>query len=100
MEAHVPARPEDLVSIADAQLRLSELANDVVAGAEKILTKDGQPYVAMIDMRKLDYLHALEAEHRGMVLLDDAAHGLRDAIEGRVLSEERFRKTLGRDGTT
>jgi antitoxin (DNA-binding transcriptional repressor) of toxin-antitoxin stability system len=92
MEATVPARPEDLVSIADAQLRLSELADEVLAGAEKILTKDGLPYVAMIDARKLDFLHALEAEHSSMVLLDDAARGLQDAIDGRKLTEDQFRK--------
>jgi antitoxin (DNA-binding transcriptional repressor) of toxin-antitoxin stability system len=101
MEATVPARPEDLVSIEDAQLRLSELADHVVAGAEKILTKDGLPYVAMIDARKLDYLHSLEVEHRGMVLLDDAARGLKDAIiDSRKLTEEQFRKSLGRRSPT
>jgi prevent-host-death family protein len=96
----VPARPEDLLPLTDAQSHLSELADDVVAGAEKVLTKNGQPYVAMIDARKLEYLHALEAEHRGLVLLDDAARGIKDAIDGRVLSEEQFRRTLGRDGPT
>jgi prevent-host-death family protein len=100
MEAHVPARPEDLVSITDAQLRLSELADEVVAGAEKVLTKNGLPYVAMIDARKLDYLHALEAERRGMVLLDDAARGLKDAIDDRKLTEEQFRESLGRHRPT
>jgi antitoxin (DNA-binding transcriptional repressor) of toxin-antitoxin stability system len=100
MEVQVPARPEDLVSIADAQLRLSELADDVVAGAEKILTKNGLPYVAMIDARKLDYLHALEVEHRGVVLLDDAARGLKDAIDDRKLTEEQFRKSMGRHRPT
>jgi prevent-host-death family protein len=96
----VPARPEDLLPITDAQLRLSQLADEVAAGAEKILTKNGRPYVAMIDARKLDYLHALEVEHRGMVLLDDAARGLKDAIDDRKLTEEQFRKSLGRHSPT
>jgi PHD/YefM family antitoxin component YafN of YafNO toxin-antitoxin module len=100
MEMRMPTPPEDMVPLSDAQLRLNELADDVVAGAEKVLTRNGQPYVAMIDARKLEYLHALEAEHRGMRLLDDAARGLKDAIGGRVLSEEQFRKTLGRGGPT
>jgi prevent-host-death family protein len=100
MEACMVGRSEDLVSIADAQLRLSELADEVAAGAEKVLSKNGQPYVALIDARKLEYLHALEAEHRGIRLLGDAARGLKDATVGRVLSEEQFRKTLGRRGPT
>jgi prevent-host-death family protein len=91
----MPARPENLIPISDAQLRLNELADEVAAGTEKVLTKNGQPYVAMIDAGKLEYLHALEAEHRCMVLLDDAARGLQDAIDGRTLTDEQFRKSLG-----
>jgi antitoxin (DNA-binding transcriptional repressor) of toxin-antitoxin stability system len=57
-------RTQDVVSMSDACLRLAELADEVVAGTEKVLTKDGSAYVAIVDARKLDYYHALEAEHR------------------------------------
>jgi hypothetical protein len=36
--------------------RLTELAEDVVGGgSEKILTKNGASYVALVDTRRLDY---------------------------------------------
>ena len=89
-------RAQDVVPINDARARLTELAEDVVAGAEKVLTENGSAYVALVDARKLDYYHALEAEHGRLVLLDDAEKGLRDALAGRVQSEEEFRASLRR----
>jgi prevent-host-death family protein len=59
-------RAKDVVSISEARARLTELAEEVVAGAEKVLTKNGSAYVALIDARKLDYYHALEVEHRSL----------------------------------
>jgi len=87
-------RAQDVVPITDARTRLAELAEDVVAGAEKVLTKNGAAYVAIVDARKLDYYHALEAEHGRLVLLDDAARGLEDARTGKVMSEDAFREAL------
>jgi hypothetical protein len=64
----------------------------VVAGVEKVLTKNRSAYVAIVDARKLDYYHALEAEHSRLVILNDAEKGLKDALGGRVQSEEEFCK--------
>jgi antitoxin (DNA-binding transcriptional repressor) of toxin-antitoxin stability system len=91
-------RAQDVVPISEARSRLTELAEDVIAGVEKVLTKNGSAYVAIVDARKLDYYHALEAEHGRLVLLNDAENGLRDALAGRVQSEEEFRKSLPRSG--
>lgn len=39
----------------DQRARLTELAEDVVgSGAEKLLTKNGASYVALVDAKKLD----------------------------------------------
>jgi antitoxin (DNA-binding transcriptional repressor) of toxin-antitoxin stability system len=89
----------DVVPISEARSRLTELAEDVVAGAEKVLTKNGSAYVAIVDARKLDYYHALEAEHGRLVMLDDAERGLKDALSGNVLSETEFRESLRRPKT-
>ena len=89
----------DVVPISEARSRLTELAEDVVAGAEKVLTKNGSAYVALVDARKLDYYHALEAEHGRLVMLDDAEWGLKDALSGNVLSETEFRESLRRPKT-
>ena len=56
-------RALDIVPISEARAKLTELAEDVVGnGAEKVLTKNGASYVALVDARRLDYYHALEAE--------------------------------------
>jgi hypothetical protein len=39
--------------MSDIRLRLAELADEVVADTEKVPTKDGSAYVAIIDARKL-----------------------------------------------
>ena len=62
----------DIVPISEARARLTELAEDVVGkGSEKVLTKNGASYVALVDARRLDYYHALEAEHVNLVLADN-----------------------------
>jgi prevent-host-death family protein len=89
-------RTHDVVPITEARARLTELAEDVVAGAEKVLTKNGSAYVALVDARKLDYYHALEAEHGRLVMLDDAEKGLKDALAGRTRPLQELRDTMRR----
>jgi PHD/YefM family antitoxin component YafN of YafNO toxin-antitoxin module len=75
------------VPISEARARLTELADEVVgAGAEKVLTKNGASFVAIVDARKLDYYHVLEEEHAGLILLDEADAGLRQIIAGQRVS--------------
>jgi prevent-host-death family protein len=45
----------DIVPFTQARANLSELAEQVKAGAEKIITKNGESYVALIDSDPLDY---------------------------------------------
>ena len=88
-------RASDVVPISDARARLTELAEEVVnQGSEKLLTKNGASYVALVDARKLDYYHALEAEHAGLVLLQAAVEGLEDLAAGRVMSEAELDRAL------
>lgn len=86
----MPLRTSDVVPISEARARLTELAEEIVdGGAEKVLTKNGASYVAIIDAKKLDYYHALEEEHAGLVLLAEAEIGLRQVLAGqRVKSAE------------
>ncbi|MBC8752263.1 type II toxin-antitoxin system Phd/YefM family antitoxin [Paraburkholderia podalyriae] len=90
------SRAQDVIPISEASSRRTELAEDVVAGAEKVLTKNGSAYVAIVDARKLNYDHALEAEHGRLVLLHDAEEGLKAALADKVQSEEEFQKSLRR----
>lgn len=88
-------RAIDVVPISEARARLTELAADVVGhGTEKLLTKNGAGYVALIDARKLDYYHALEAEYAGLVLVQGALEGLEDLAAGRVLDEAELDRAL------
>jgi PHD/YefM family antitoxin component YafN of YafNO toxin-antitoxin module len=89
-------RASDIVPISEARARLTELAEDVVgSGAEKVLTKNGASYVALIDARRLDYYHALEAEHANLVLAEDAITGLKEALSGEFVSDDELDEALG-----
>ena len=88
-------RTSDVVPISEARARLTELAEEVVdGGAEKVLTKNGTSYVAIIDAKKLDYYHALEEEHASLVLVDEAQTGLRQVLAGQRVSPEDLMQAL------
>jgi prevent-host-death family protein len=74
----------DVVPFTQARARLSELADEAKAGAEKIITKNGESYVALIDSDRLDYYHRLERERIHLLLIDDAKRGLADIAAGRT----------------
>jgi PHD/YefM family antitoxin component YafN of YafNO toxin-antitoxin module len=88
-------RTSDIVPISEARSRLTELAEDVVGrGAEKVLTKNGSSYVALVDAKKLDYYHALEREHAGLILLNEAETALSQVIAGKRMSSAELDKLL------
>ena len=74
----------DVVAFSQARANLSDLAEQVKAGTEKIITKNGESYVALIDSDRLDYYHRLEREHIHLLLLDEVGKGLDDVASGRV----------------
>lgn len=74
----------DIVPLTLARANLSELADQVKAGSEKIITKNGESYVALIDAERLDYYHRLEREHVHLLLLDEVEKGLADVKVGRT----------------
>ena len=74
----------DIVPLSQARAKLSELADAVKGGAEKIITKNGESYVALIDANRLDYYHRLEIERIHLLLIGEADKGLDDVAAGRV----------------
>ena len=74
---------KDVVPFTQARAKLSELADEVKTGREKVITKNGESYVALIDSDRLDYYHRLERERIHLLLLADAKRGLADAFAGR-----------------
>ncbi len=77
-------KSEDIVPLNQVRARFSELAEEVRAGAEKIITRNGESYVALVDARRLDHYHRLEREHIHIALLQEALKGIEDVRDGRV----------------
>ena len=74
----------DVVPFSQARANLSELAEQVKAGAEKIITKNGESYIALIDAKRLDYYHQLERERIHLLLIDEAGKGIDDIAADRM----------------
>jgi hypothetical protein len=70
------------------------LADEVVGGAEIVLTKNGTSFVALVDAKKLDYYRALEVEHANLVLLDEAETGLREVLDGLLVGADDLMRAL------
>lgn len=54
----------------------------------------GAADVALIDASKLDYCHALEAEHASSLLLAEAEAALRELAAGERVSSEALMRAL------
>ncbi len=86
----------DVVPLTQARATLSDLVEQVKAGAEKIITKNGESYVAIIDAQRLDYYHQLERERVHLLLINDAAKGLDDISAGQVKDAQNTLAALKR----
>jgi prevent-host-death family protein len=89
---------DDVIPLNQVRAKLTELAEEARTGKEKIITRNGESYVALIDARRLDHYHRLEREHIHLMLLDEAAKGLQDIAAGRTLdvAEARAKYTTKR----
>jgi prevent-host-death family protein len=74
----------DVIPLSHARANFSELAEEVKGGAEKIITKNGESYIALIDASRLDYYHQLEHERIHLLLIDQASKGLDDIATGKA----------------
>ena len=82
----MPITTRDVIPLTQARANLSDLADEVKLGAEKIITKNGESYVALIDAAQLDHYHRLERAQIHLLLLREAEKGLADVAAGRVTS--------------
>jgi len=88
---------KDIVPLTRARSKLTELCDEVKRGrGEKIITKNGESLVAIIDAERLDYYHRLEREHVHLTLLEEAIRGLKDVKAGRFLTPARLKARYGR----
>lgn len=86
----------DVIPLSHARSNFSELAEEVNSGAEKIITKNGESYVALINAQRLDYYHRLERERIHLLLIDEAAKGLDDVAAGQVKDARKAIQSIKR----
>jgi prevent-host-death family protein len=102
LKLNMPIATRDIIALTQARATLSELADEVKLGAEKIITKNGESYVALIDAARLDHYHHLERAQIHLLLLQEAERGLADIAAGRVtnaraaLAKLKKRRTVAR----
>ncbi len=88
---------KDIIPLTRARAMLTELCAQVQREhGEKILTKNGESCVALIDAERLDYYHRLEREHVHIKLLEEAVRGLDDVNTGRVIGVAKLKARYGR----
>jgi prevent-host-death family protein len=74
----------DIVPLTQARANLSELADEARGGTDKIITKNGESYVALISADKLAYFQQLERERLHLLLLEDARQAFEEIAAGRT----------------
>ncbi len=84
----------DIVPLSAARARFSELVDEARAGDDKIITKNGEAYVAVIDIKKLEYFQQLDLQQQEREKAQDVLRGLEDVEAGRVLTERAFKLSL------
>ncbi len=62
----------DVIPLSHARANFSELAENVRGGAEKIITKNGEAFIA------------IERERIHLLLIDEVSKGLDDVVAGHV----------------
>lgn len=87
----------DIIPLSQIRARFTELADHVSQGEEKIITRNGESYVALINAEKLDYYHKLEQSHLHLLLLSEVKNGLDDLNNNNTSSLADFRKKHKRD---
>jgi len=83
---------DDIVPLNRVRAELTDLAEEVRAGREKVITRNGESYVALIDARRLDYYHRLERERAYNAVAEDVLRGLEDLDARRTITAAAFRK--------
>ena len=96
----MPFNSDDIVPMNQVRATFTDLAEQVRRGKEKIITRNGESYVALVDARRLDHYHRLEREHIHLTLIDEAAKGLADLDSGRTMSVAEVHAKFKRSSKT
>lgn len=82
----MPFSSKDIVPFKEARTHLTSLAEEACAGHEKIITRNGKAYVALIDVQRLDYYHRLAQQNIHLQLLDEVETAMSDIEQGNLMS--------------
>lgn len=94
----MPISSKDIVPFKEARSQLTALAEDACGGQEKIITRNGRAYVALIGAQRLDYYHRLEQQNIHLRLLDEVEAGLGDIETGDLISVAELKAHYGGAG--
>jgi len=93
----MPITPKDVIGLTKARAKLTELCEEVAGtDSEKLITKNGESYAALIGAERLEYYHRLERERIHLTLVAEASKGLEDLKAGRTMDARRLRARYGR----
>jgi len=87
---------KDIVPLSQMRLNFTDLADEARQGHEKMITKNGESYIALVDPDRLDYYHRLEREHIHLHLLQEVENGLHDIEQQQVTSVDALKRKYGR----
>jgi antitoxin (DNA-binding transcriptional repressor) of toxin-antitoxin stability system len=91
MDRYMGISSDDIVPMNQVRASFTNLAEQVRSGKEKIITRNGESYVALVDARRLDHYHRLEREHIHLTLIEEATRGVTDIDAGRTMSVAEVR---------
>jgi prevent-host-death family protein len=91
MDYSLAFNSDDIVPINQVRAKFTDLAEQVRSGKEKIITRNGESYVALVDSRRIDHYHRLEREHIHLSLIDEAVRGIADINAGRTMNVAEIR---------
>ena len=74
----------DAMPGSDARADLSELADQMKAGVEQVVTENDNSYGAIIGANQLDHCRQLDRKQVHLLLIEDASKGLADVSAGSV----------------
>lgn len=93
----MPLTSKDIIPLTKARARFTDLCEEIsLHHGEKVITKNGESCVALIDAELLDHYHRLEREHIHIGLLEEAIRGMEDVEKKKVLSLKQLKKRHGR----
>jgi prevent-host-death family protein len=87
-------QPQDIIPISQARAKLTQLADEVATqGRHKVLTRNGESYVAIVTADELEELEQYRAQQR-VADMQAFIAAAQDIEAGRVHSGEQFKPVM------